>query len=140
MSTPCIFVTPKRKLAGRLAVMKNVLHFFGEFLVEGTGGASTFKNFEVLKSSNLTKLNQRQKSLKCPLYLQSDSRKSTAVDNMENDDGYLKRPLKNVRRHRRWDIGKVRKSQVPFCFPGIVVNRNLIFFSFCFLYVWWTLR
>ncbi|XP_050939531.1 BEACH domain-containing protein B isoform X3 [Cucumis melo] len=110
MSTPCIFVTPKRKLAGRLAVMKNVLHFFGEFLVEGTGGASTFKNFEVLKSSNLTKLNQRQKSLKCPLYLQSDSRKSTSVDNMEvlNDDGYLKRPLKNVRRHRRWDIGKIK--------------------------------
>lgn len=116
MSSPCILVTPKRKLAGRLAVMKNVLHFFGEFLVEGTGGASTFKNFEVLKSSNLTKLNQRQKSLK-PLNLQLDSKKST-VDNMEvmNDDGYLKRPLKNVRRHRRWDIGKVGKSQIPFRF------------------------
>ncbi|XP_038876483.1 BEACH domain-containing protein B-like [Benincasa hispida] len=110
MSTPCILVTPKRKLAGRLAVMKNVLHFFGEFLVEGTGGASTFKNFEVLKSSNLTKLNQRQKSLKWPLHLQLDSRKSTSFDNMEvmNDDGYLKRPLKNVRRHRRWDIGKIK--------------------------------
>ncbi|KAG6608127.1 BEACH domain-containing protein B, partial [Cucurbita argyrosperma subsp. sororia] len=109
-STPCVLVTSKRKLAGYLAVMKNALHFFGEFLVEGTGGASTFKNFEALKSSDLTKLDQKQKSLKWPLYLQLDSTKGTVVDDVDvmNDDGNLKRPLKNFRRHRRWNIGKIK--------------------------------
>lgn len=133
MSTRCILVTPKRKLAGHLAVMKNVLHFFGEFLVEGTGGASTFKNFEALKFSDLTKLDQKQKALRWSFYLQLDSRKGTSVDNVEvmNDDGSLKRPLKNVKRHRRWYIGKVGKSQIPFRFIRHCMYRNLISFSSC---------
>ncbi|CAA6657804.1 unnamed protein product [Spirodela intermedia] len=37
LSIPCVLVTLKRKLAGRLAVMRNALHFFSEFLVEDLG-------------------------------------------------------------------------------------------------------
>lgn len=138
MSIPCILVTPKRKLAGHLAVMKKFLHFFGEFLVEGTGGVSTFKNFQALKSSDLTKLDQKQKSVKWPLYLQLESRKGTSVDNVEviNDDGNLKKPLKNVKRHRRWNIGKVGRSHIPFYFTTHCMYRNLIFLScFCLFVV-----
>lgn len=125
-------MTSKRKLAGYLAVMKNALHFFGEFLVEGTGGASTFKNFEALKSSDLTKLDQKQKSLKWPLYLQLDSTKGTVVDDVDvmNDDGNLKRPLKNFRRHRRWNIGKVGREITDFVsfYQALFVQKSNISF------------
>ncbi|KAL0366361.1 UNVERIFIED_CONTAM: BEACH domain-containing protein B [Sesamum radiatum] len=45
MEIPCVLVTPKRKLAGRLAIMKKFLRFFGDYLVEGTGGSSVLKTF-----------------------------------------------------------------------------------------------
>jgi len=44
VSIPCVLVTPKRKLDGHLAVMKNVLHSSAQFLVDDTGGSSIFKN------------------------------------------------------------------------------------------------
>ncbi|KAH7524781.1 hypothetical protein FEM48_Zijuj06G0155600 [Ziziphus jujuba var. spinosa] len=110
-TVPCVLVTPKRKLAGHLAVMKNVLHFFGEFLVEGTGGSSVFKNFQASSISDLTKPDQKRKTLKLPIYLDVvDSEEGTTIDNFEALNEYVlkKRQLKSIKRHRRWNIGKVK--------------------------------
>lgn len=107
VSIPCVLVTPKRKLAGHLAVMKNVLHFFAQFLVEGTGGSSVFKNFDTLTNYDLTKSDQKQRSLKWPatdMVLQ----KGFTVGNVEviNGNGSVKL-MRCVKRHRRWSIAKV---------------------------------
>ncbi|KAJ0087368.1 hypothetical protein Patl1_08681 [Pistacia atlantica] len=107
LSVPCFLVTPKRKLAGRLAVMKKVLHFFGEFLVEGTGGSSVFKDFHGSSSSDLNKPDQKQKIFKWPEYFDLNSEKGLPTDNAEAEN-LLQKPLKNVKRHRRWNIGKIR--------------------------------
>ncbi|KAF3447262.1 hypothetical protein FNV43_RR12442 [Rhamnella rubrinervis] len=109
-SVQCVLVTPKRKLAGHLAVMKNVLHFFGEFLVEGTGGSSVFKNFQASSISDLTKPDQKHKSIKWSIYLDVDSEKGTTTDNFVAVNEYVlkKRQLKSIKRHRRWNIGKVK--------------------------------
>lgn len=95
-SVPCVLITPKRKLAGRLAVMKNVLHFSGEFLVEGTGGSAVFKNF-TSKGSDVTKRDNKQNHVKLSSPYESD---------LESESSNQK-PLKKVKRHRRWKIGKV---------------------------------
>lgn len=104
-----MLVTPKRKLAGNLAVMKNVLHFFGEFLVEGTGGSSVFKNFQASSISDLTKPDQKHKSFKWSACLEVDPEKGTTNDNLVamNEDVLKERQLKSIKRHRRWNIGKV---------------------------------
>lgn len=110
-SVPCVLVSSKRKLAGHLAVMKNVLHFFGEFLVEGTGGSSIFRNFPASSNYDLTKPDQKQKFIKQPICFGLDAAKGTMVDKFEAiSENVLKRKeLKNIKRHRRWNIGKVRK-------------------------------
>lgn len=109
ISVPCVLVTPKRKLAGHLAVMKTALHFFGEFLVEGTGGSLVFKNFHASSNSDLTKPDQKQKSLKWPVHLDLYSEKGMMVDNSEamNENVLKRKQLKSIKRHRRWNIGKV---------------------------------
>nr|XP_028963058.1 BEACH domain-containing protein B isoform X2 [Malus domestica] len=109
-SVPCVLVTPKRKLAGHLAVMKNVLHFFGEFLVEGSGGSSVFKNFHAPSNHDLAKPDPKQKSLKQPLNLGLDSEKAATVDKFDamNETVLNRKQLKNIKRHRRWNIGKIK--------------------------------
>lgn len=106
LSIPCVLVTPKRKLAGHLAVMKNVLHFFGEFLVEGTGGSSVFKNFHGPSNSDSNKYDQRLKFLNWPEYFDLNSERGSPTDNAEAENLH-KKQLKNVKRHRRWNVGKV---------------------------------
>lgn len=112
MSVPCVLVTPKRKLAGRLAVMKKFLHFFGEFLVEGTGGSSVFRNiqasggFDSNRSDNLAA--QKQKFMKWPLNLDLTS-EGEASDNINAVLGnLLQKQSENIKRHRRWEIGKIK--------------------------------
>ncbi|KAL9450104.1 hypothetical protein AB3S75_011937 [Citrus x aurantiifolia] len=73
LSVPCLLVTPKRKLAGHLAVMKDVLHFFGEFVVEEYFDLNSEK--EVPETAEAENLHKKQ--------------------------------LKNVKRHRRWNVGKI---------------------------------
>ncbi|XP_050124229.1 BEACH domain-containing protein B-like isoform X1 [Malus sylvestris] len=109
-SVPCVLVTPKRKLGGYLAVMKDVLHFFGEFLVEGSGGSSVFRNFHASSNHDLTKPDQKQKSLKQPLYLGLDAEKGATVDKFDatNENVLNRKQLKNMKRHRRWNIGKIK--------------------------------
>lgn len=112
MSVPCVLVTPKRKLAGRLAVMKKFLHFFGEFLVEGTGGSSVFRNihasggFDSNKSDNLGML--KQKFIKWPVNLDLTS-EGEASDNINAVLGnLLLKQSENIKRHRRWEICKIK--------------------------------
>eukprot|EP00256_Glycine_max_P033137 XP_006578291.1 BEACH domain-containing protein B isoform X3 [Glycine max] len=108
VSVPCVLVTPKRKLAGHLAVMKNVLHFFAQFLVEGTGGSSVFRNFDASINSDLTKSDLKQRSLKWPVS-GMDPQKGTAVGNIEliNGNGSVKL-MRCVKRHRRWSVAKIK--------------------------------
>jgi len=107
VSIPCVLVTPKRKLAGHLAVMKNVLHFFAQFLVEGTGGSSVFRNFDASINSDLTKSDIKQRSYKWPVS-GMDPQKGTAVGHVEliNGNGPTKL-MRCVKRHRRWSVAKV---------------------------------
>jgi len=105
MSVPCILVSPKRKIAGRLAVLKNALHFFGEFLVEGTAGSSVFRTFDSLSNSESEKADQsmgieKQKFQKLPAHACLDSEKQNAAGSMDKQ-------LKCIKRHRRWEVSKV---------------------------------
>ncbi|XP_043712024.1 BEACH domain-containing protein B-like isoform X2 [Telopea speciosissima] len=116
LSVPCVLVTPKRKLAGYLAVMKSVLHFFGEFLVEGTGRSSVFNSFHVLSSSDSTKPDQlggvqKQRLSKWPLNSDVDLEKGNVIDNTDianaNANALQKQP-KQIKRHRRWNVCKIK--------------------------------
>lgn len=115
MEIPCVLVTPKRKLAGRLAIMKKSLHFFGEFLVEGTGGSSSIKtyyssgNFDQCKPEH-SGAPQRQKFLKLPLSLNVDSERLSTNENIDsvNGDKYQKQ-RRSIKRHRWWNINNVLK-------------------------------
>ncbi|XP_015166311.1 BEACH domain-containing protein B isoform X3 [Solanum tuberosum] len=114
MSVPCVLVTPKRKLAGHLAVKKKFLHFFGEFFVEGTGGSSVFRNFDssgkfdINKSEQLGGL-QNHKYLKWPMSYDLDNERGRAINSIGavNNDEHQKHP-NNINRHRRWTIFKVK--------------------------------
>lgn len=112
MSLPCVLITPKRKLGGHLAVKKDVLHFFGEFLVEGTGGSSVFKNFNSSNSDGSKpedlggSLSQR--IVKFPIDATLDSERNHSV----SIDGMINKKSKKIKRHRRWNISKVEISHM----------------------------
>ncbi|XP_024170395.1 BEACH domain-containing protein B isoform X2 [Rosa chinensis] len=128
-SVPCVLVSPKRKLAGHLAVMKNVLHFFGEFLVEGTGGSSIFRNFPASSNFDLTKPDQKQKFIKQPICFGLDASKGTVVQKFEAiGENVLKRKeLKNIKRHRRWNMGKIKSV----CWTRYLLRYTAIEIFFC---------
>lgn len=107
ISIPCVLVTPKRKLAGHLAVMKDVLHFFGRFIVEGTGGSSVFKDFPASSNSELSKSDSKQRTLKWPVS-DMDLHKGIAMSNSKMINGNTPvKLIKCVKRHRRWSMAKV---------------------------------
>ncbi|KAK8625809.1 hypothetical protein V6N13_056966 [Hibiscus sabdariffa] len=108
MSLPCVLVTPKRKLAGQLAVMKEVLHFFGKFLVEGTVGSAVFKNLNASSHSELAKTDQKPSSFKWSINQNICSEKGASTDNIEAEN--LHKQLQTVKRHRRWNIGKIKAA------------------------------
>ncbi|XAR62070.1 hypothetical protein NMG60_11016665 [Bertholletia excelsa] len=108
VSVPCVLVTPKRKLAGRLAVMKNVLHFFSEFLVEGTGGSSVFKSFQPSDHSITGKHDQLGTSQKQKLSSDVESEKLNASENTAVHKGVLQKQHRHIKRHRRWNMCKIK--------------------------------
>ncbi|KAF9610456.1 hypothetical protein IFM89_022420 [Coptis chinensis] len=112
LSVPCVLVTPKRKVAGHFAVMKNVLHFFGEFLVEGTGGSSVFNNFNASSNSDSIKPDQfdgvKHTMSKWPVNLYMDSEKSQTNDKSFSDHDLLLPTELKTKRHRRWNVCKVK--------------------------------
>ncbi|KAL0392384.1 UNVERIFIED_CONTAM: BEACH domain-containing protein B [Sesamum radiatum] len=87
MEIPCVLVTPKRKLAGRLAIMKKILRFFGEYLVEGTGGSSVLRTF-YSSGSLITALLNTLEDLRG-----------------RNND---RKQHKSIKRHRCWNISKIK--------------------------------
>lgn len=98
-------------MAGHLAIMQNALHFFGKFLVEGTGGSSVFNNFQDLRNSDSSKYdqmggNQKEKLQKGSINLDADHGKENAVDIMDSDASKYNEPNK-IKRHRRWNVSKV---------------------------------
>ncbi|XP_057532553.1 BEACH domain-containing protein B isoform X2 [Amaranthus tricolor] len=106
VTVPCIMVSPKRKLAGHLAVLKNVLHFYAEFLVEGTAGSSVFRTFDSLKNSDSEKSDQPNEDEKLKfLRLPSDT---SLVIEKHNSIGFSEKQLKGIKRHRRWEISKIK--------------------------------
>lgn len=112
LSSPCVLVTPKRKVAGHLAVMKKVLHFFGEFLVEGTGGSSVLSNFDAASASMPMKPEQlegvnKQKVSKWPIKLDMGREKSETFDSPVIDHDQLLPKEPKTKRHRRWSVSKV---------------------------------
>ncbi|OUZ99745.1 BEACH domain [Macleaya cordata] len=113
LSVFCVLVTPKRKVAGHLAVMRNVLHFFGEFLVEGTGGSSAFSRFRVSNNVDSTKPDHlgvhKEKFPKWPVNLDMDYEKGQTVNTTVTDpEALLKKQPKKIKRHRRWNVSKIK--------------------------------
>ncbi|KAJ4967218.1 hypothetical protein NE237_019067 [Protea cynaroides] len=114
LSVPCVLVTPKRKLAGQLAVMKSVLHFFGEALVEGTGGSSVFNSFHFASCSDPTKPAQlgevqKQKLSKWPLNSDVDIEKVNSIDSPDiADETVFKKQPNQIKRHHRWNVSKIK--------------------------------
>lgn len=104
MEILCVLVAPRRKLAGRLAIMKKSLHFFAESFVEGTGGSSVLKTYGSSGPVDECKPEhsggpQRQKFQKGPTSLNVDPEN---ID-MVNGDKYQKQH-KSIKRHRWWNI------------------------------------
>lgn len=93
--------------------MKNFLHFFGEYLVEGTGGSSVLKtycssgDFDQSKPEIFGGL-QRQKVIKRPTQLNLDSQRPSVNENIRSINGDNdQRHHKSIKRHRWWNISKV---------------------------------
>ena len=138
MSVPCVLVTPKRKLAGRLAVMKNVLHFFCEFLVESTGGSSVFKSFHAASNHDSGTPNQLGRALKQKSNLNLDSEKGNTSENTAAvHENILQKQPKNIKRHQRWHISKVIKSYTFLSdfnkYIKFICSGSQFFYSFIFI-------
>ncbi|XP_073008552.1 BEACH domain-containing protein B isoform X1 [Typha latifolia] len=101
LSVPSVLVTPKRKLAGHLMILRNVLHFSGEFLVEGTGGSSVFNSFLDKKHLD-SKFDQMGGVEKQKLHVNCG--KENANDGIGPD---ANQPNK-IKRHRRWNLIRVK--------------------------------
>ncbi|XP_073132382.1 BEACH domain-containing protein B isoform X2 [Henckelia pumila] len=113
MSAPCVLVTPKRKLAGRLEIMKNFLHFYGEFLVEGSGGSvlKTYHSSSNLDASKPEQFggSQKQKYLNLSLHSDPSSERQIANKNISSINGNSKQKgHKSIKRHRWWNISKIK--------------------------------
>jgi hypothetical protein len=114
-STVCVLVTPKRKLAGRLEVTENSLHFYGDFLVEGTAGSSVFTSSGQLNYNEHVLLDGMERTGKNRadiresndhVLLISDKTKIQDRANPQQSD-MLQGQQKSIKRHRRWDLLKV---------------------------------
>lgn len=113
LSVSCIMVSAKRKVAGRLEVMQSSLHFYGEFIVEGTGGRSVFNNAGGLnypdavtmeKGFNKSKMSGRRDFLDG-----SEVDRGNAMERLDPMQGGL---VKGIKRHSRWDLSQVRHDLV----------------------------
>lgn len=116
MEIPCVLVTSRRKLSGRLAIIKKSLHFFAESCVEGAGGSP------VLKPEH-SGGPQRQKFLKWPMNLNGGSERLSHSDNFDMVIGnkYQKQHI-STKRHRWWNILDVL---IPFCASCFLLSSRL---------------
>ncbi|GKA73291.1 BEACH domain-containing protein B isoform X1 [Tanacetum coccineum] len=90
--------------------MKKVLHFFGEFLVEGTWGWSVFRDIQASGSSESNKADnigtQKQKFIKWPVDLVSTSDGEASDDINAVVGNLLQKQSENIKRHKRRDLSK----------------------------------
>lgn len=115
LSVSCILVTPKRKMAGHLDVMKSSLHFYAEFVVEGTGGSRVFNSSGGLNYPNNPEAGHTEKAAK-PKACKSlgrtniDSEKGNPMERLDpvQQRAFSGKQPKDVKRHRRWDLCKVK--------------------------------
>jgi hypothetical protein len=127
-------VSAKRKVAGRLEVMQSSLHFYGEFIVEGTGGRSVFNSaggfnypdaVTMEKGFNKPKMSGRKDFLEG-----SEGDRGNAMERLDPIQGGL---LKGIKRHSRWDLSQVRVDEsVVLCRPKSKI--------FCYLSIVWKTR
>ncbi|KAL3684694.1 hypothetical protein R1sor_002716 [Riccia sorocarpa] len=122
LSVSCVFVSPKRKLAGRLELMNSSVHFYGEFIVEGTGGSTVFTpagglNYPEIPSLELpdkggsrSKAGTKKEGA-CGGGVTGDLEKGNAMDRIEPVRCTTPGPAKDVKRHRRWDLFQVKAIQ-----------------------------
>lgn len=132
-----MLVTPRRKLAGNMAVMKSFLHFSGEFLVEGTGGSSVFENLNTSGNFDASKPDQPGVEQKFLIRLNFNSERGNAIDSMNATHGSaLKKQTKTIKRHRRWNISEVGNSYFIIylfvCFTYVCHNMWLQILNFHF--------
>lgn len=117
-STVCVLVTCKRKIAGRLEIMQDCLHFYGEFIVDGTGGSSVFTLSGLLNySEHIPSETIEQRSIKSRLGskdahnggVSGETERRTLLDRVGNVQHIGSESSKrDVKRHRRWDFLKVK--------------------------------
>ncbi|XP_042020550.1 BEACH domain-containing protein B-like isoform X1 [Salvia splendens] len=102
MEVPCVLVTPRRKLSGRLAIIKKSLHFLAESCVEGTGGSPVQK-------PEHSGGPQRQKFLKWPTSLNGDIERLGYPENFDIVIGdRCQNQHISIKRHRWWNILDVK--------------------------------
>lgn len=127
-----MLITPKRKLAGHLAIVQNVLHFAGEFIVEGTGGSSVFKSFRDTGNSDSNKCEQpgsipKQKWNKGPT-LDNNRGKGTPTDS-EDVDASLQHKTNKIKLHRRWNLSAVCISKATYIYFFLYTFLNWLIIS-----------
>jgi len=109
LSLSCVLVSPKRKIAGRLEVMQSSLHFYGEFIIEGTGGRAVFNSTGGLNYPDAVTMEKGFSKAK------TSTRKDSSMEGgdvergnaMERLDPIQGGPSKGIKRHSRWDLSQV---------------------------------
>ena len=115
-STVCVLVTSKKKLAGRFEITENSLHFYGDFLVEGTAGSSIFTSsgqlnysehvlLDVMERVGKSRTNTREGN--DHVHVLSDKANIQDRLNFPQPSDMLQGQRKGIKRHRRWDLLKV---------------------------------
>ncbi|XP_057837661.2 BEACH domain-containing protein B isoform X1 [Cryptomeria japonica] len=113
LSVSCVVITPKRKMAGHLDVMKASLHFYVEFVVEGTGGSRVFNgqgglNYPENAESYHLERASKQKTYK--IHANGEGEKGNPMERLDpvQQRAFSGKQIKDVKRHRRWDLSKVK--------------------------------
>ncbi|MCO5593154.1 hypothetical protein L7F22_047160 [Adiantum nelumboides] len=110
LSSVCVLVTPKRKLAGRLDVTADSIHFYGDFLVEGTGGSSVFTSSGQINYSEHTALDLVEKRLagnKEHTNLEAEQSGNQDKADYVNPAASSPQAIKGIKRHHCWELLKL---------------------------------
>ncbi|XP_047328635.1 BEACH domain-containing protein B isoform X2 [Impatiens glandulifera] len=108
LCAPCVLVATKRKLAGRLIVMRNAMHFSADFIAEGTGGSTVFKTLQTSSKPDQIGGSQNRKFPVWPSNLDLGPDKGNLVEKTDVIRGEILKNFKIIKRHRRWNISKVK--------------------------------
>lgn len=108
LSLSCVLVSPKRKIAGRLEVMQSSLHFYGEFIIEGTGGRAVFNSTGGLNYPDAVTMekgfNKAKTITRKDSSMEGDVERGNAMERLDPIQGG---PSKAIKRHSRWDLSQV---------------------------------